>query len=43
MPERAADLTGTHLGLSGMGGNYDLEGYLNYDMWSVDWSFEYRA
>jgi hypothetical protein len=41
VPERAADLTGTHLGLSGMGGNYDLEGYLNYEMWSADWSFEY--
>ncbi|MEK7233187.1 MAG: hypothetical protein AAB268_05190, partial [Elusimicrobiota bacterium] len=43
VPERAADLTGTYLGLSGMGGNYDLEGYLNYEMWSVDWSFEYRG
>lgn len=43
VPEQAADLTGTHLGLSGMGGNYDLEGYLNYDMWSADWSFEYRG
>ncbi len=43
VPERAADLTGTHLGLSGMGGNYDLEGYLNYEMWSADWSFEYRG
>ncbi len=41
VPERAADLTGTHLGLSGMGGNYDLEGYLHYEMWSADWSFEY--
>ncbi|MDO8756501.1 MAG: hypothetical protein Q7J64_00690 [Elusimicrobiota bacterium] len=41
VPEQAADLTGTHLGLSGMGGNYDLEGYLNYEMWSADWSFEY--
>ncbi|MBI4061032.1 MAG: hypothetical protein HY403_06345 [Elusimicrobia bacterium] len=43
VPERAADLTGTHLGLSGMGGNYDLEGYLNYEMWSADWSFDYRG
>ena len=43
VPERAADLTGTHLGLSGMGGNYDLEGYLNYEMWSADWSFEYHG
>ena len=43
VPEQAADLNGTHLGLSGMGGNYDLEGALNYDMWSADWSFEYRG
>jgi len=43
VPEKAADLTGTHLGLSGMGGNYDLEGYLNYEMWSADWSFEYHG
>ncbi|MBI2387082.1 MAG: hypothetical protein HYV14_13910 [Elusimicrobia bacterium] len=43
VPERAADLTGTHLGLSGMGGNYDLEGYLNYEMWSADWAFDYRG
>lgn len=43
VPEMAADLTGTHLGLSGMGGNYDLEGYLNYEMWSADWSFEYHG
>jgi hypothetical protein len=43
VPERASDLTGTHLGLSGMGGNYDLEGFLNYEMWSADWSFEYHG
>ena len=43
VPERASDLTGTHLGFSGMGGNYDLEGYLGYEMWSADWSFEYRG
>jgi hypothetical protein len=43
IPERAADLTGTHLGLSGMGGNYDLEGFLNYEMWSADWSFDYHG
>lgn len=40
-PESAADLTGTHLGLSGMGGMYDLEGNLGYDLWSADWSFDY--
>ena len=43
VPEKAGDLTGTHLGLSGMGGNYDLEGYLHYEMWSADWSFEYHG
>ncbi|UPT74904.1 MAG: hypothetical protein M0D55_04115 [Elusimicrobiota bacterium] len=42
-PESAADLTGTHLGLSGMGGMYDLEGNLGYDMWSADWSVDYRG
>ncbi|MEQ1918306.1 MAG: hypothetical protein ABL955_03845 [Elusimicrobiota bacterium] len=43
LPEQAGDLTGTHLGLSGMGGNYDLEGYLNYEMWSADWAFDYHG
>lgn len=43
VPERAADMTGTHLGLSGMGGNYDLEGFLGYEMWSADWSFDYHG
>ena len=43
VPESAADLTGTHLGLSGMGGQYDLEGYLTYQMWSADWSFDYNG
>ena len=43
VPERAADLTGTHLGLSGMSGHYDLEGYLNYQMWSADWAFDYNG
>jgi hypothetical protein len=36
VPEKAADLAGTHLGLSGMGGNYDLEGFLSYEMWSAE-------
>lgn len=43
LPEQAGDLTGTHVGLSGMGGNYDLEGYLSYDMWSADWAFDYHG
>ncbi len=42
-PESSADLTGTHLGLSGMGGQYDLEGYLTYQMWSADWAFDYKG
>ena len=42
-PEKAQDLTGTHLGLSGMGGNYDLEGYLNYSMFSADWAVDYHG
>lgn len=43
LPEQAGDLTGTHVGLSGMGGNYDLEGYLGYEMWSADWAFDYHG
>ncbi len=43
VPERAADLSGMHLGLSGMGGKYDLEAHLSYGMWSADWSFEYKG
>ena len=43
VPEAAADLSGVHLGLSGMSGNYDLEGYLNHQMWSADWSLDYRG
>lgn len=41
VPEKSADLTGVHLGLSGMGGNYDLEGYLEHQVWSADWAMEY--
>jgi len=43
LPEQAGDLSGTHVGLSGMGGNYDLEGALGYEMWSADWSFDYKG
>jgi hypothetical protein len=41
IPEGASDLKGVNLGLSGMGGQYDLEGTLNYSMFAADWSFDY--
>ena len=43
IPERAADLDGVLLGFSGMGGQYDLEGALNYQMWDMNWSFQYKG
>jgi hypothetical protein len=43
LPERAADLSGVVLGFSGMGGQYDLEGALNYQMWDANWSLEYQG
>ncbi|MDE2491695.1 MAG: hypothetical protein KGM24_12685 [Elusimicrobia bacterium] len=43
LPERAADLTGVVLGFSGMDGQYDLEGALNYQIWDVNWAFDYRG
>jgi len=43
IPEKAADLNGVILGLSGMGGQYDLEGLLTYQMYGVDWSFDYEG
>ena len=43
IPERDADLDGVILGFSGMGGNYDLEGALAYQMWDMNWSFQYRG
>ncbi|MDX6771125.1 MAG: hypothetical protein SF051_16465 [Elusimicrobiota bacterium] len=42
-PERSADDSGVLLGLSGMGGQYDLEGQLNYHLLSADFSFEYKG
>ncbi len=42
-PERADDITGAHLGLSGMGGQYDLEAQLTHQMWSADWSFDWNG
>lgn len=40
-PEGASDLKGMSLGLSGMGGQFDLEGRLNYQMYGLDVSFDY--
>lgn len=42
-PERSSDDSGVLLGLSGMGGQYDLEGQLNYHMLGADWSFDYKG
>ena len=41
IPEGASDLKGVNMGLSAMGGQYDLEGQLEYQMYSLDWSFDY--
>lgn len=43
IPERDADLDGVLLGFSAMGGRYDLEGALDYQMWDVNWSFQYQG
>jgi hypothetical protein len=43
IPEREADLDGVILGFSAMGGEYDLEGQLNYQMWDMNWSFQYQG
>lgn len=43
IPEGASDLKGVNVGLSGMGGQYDLDGELNYQMYGLDASFDYRG
>lgn len=43
IPERDADLDGVLLGFSAMGGKYDLEGDLDYQMWDMNWSFQYQG
>ena len=43
IPERDADLDGVLLGFSGMAGNYDLEENLGYQMWDMNWSFQYQG
>lgn len=43
IPEDSGDLQGVLLGVSGMNGQYDLEGVLGYQMYGVDWSFDYHG
>jgi hypothetical protein len=43
LPEESADLKGITLGLSAMGGQFDLEGNLNYQMYGIDYSFDYQG
>ncbi len=40
-PEGASNLEGVTMDLSGTGGQYNLEGNLNYEVYSLDWSFDY--
>ncbi len=41
IPEGASDLKGVTVGLSGTTGAYDLETNLNYQIYGLDWSFDY--
>lgn len=41
IPEGASDLKGVNVGLSGTGGQYDLEQNCNYQIWGGDVSFDY--
>lgn len=41
IPEGALDMKAVSLGLSLMGGQYDLENRMNYTMGAVDYNFEY--
>ena len=41
LPEGALDLNAVSLGLSSMGGQYDLENRMNYMMYAADYNFEY--
>ncbi|MBI3552191.1 MAG: hypothetical protein HY077_06710 [Elusimicrobia bacterium] len=43
VPEGILDVTGMNLGLAGMGGQYDLEGHLNYQTYAADLTFDYRG
>ena len=41
IPEGSSDLKGANVGLSAMGGQYDLEAELNYQMYGLDLNFDY--
>ena len=41
VPEGVLDLNGLNLGVSGMGGQFDLESDLNYQVYGADLSFDY--
>lgn len=41
IPEGASDLKGMNVGFSAMGGQYDLEATLNYQLYGLDWNFDY--
>ncbi len=41
--ESVSDLNGVNLGLSAMGGQYDLEQNLNYQMYDADLTFDYKG
>src|SRR5206468_3083674 len=41
IPEGILDVTGMNVGFSGMGGQYDLEGHLNYQIYGADLTFDY--
>ena len=43
VPEGVLDVNGLSFGLSGMGGQYDLEGGNNYQIYGADVSFDYRG
>jgi hypothetical protein len=43
IPEGKRDLNGMTLGFSAMGGQYDLPGELNYQVYNVDMAFEYQG
>lgn len=43
VPEAQRELNGVSVGLSGMGGQYNLEADLNYHMLGVDLGFEWRS
>ncbi len=42
-PEETGDLRGVSVGLSALGGLYDLEAYLEQQVYSIDASFDYKG